>query len=367
MRMYSQYMASSIIFCSALSIVAMSCSVILKEKYQSESGVANELGYCVPERNFRWGKLTLEDGFSADVIDIWDRAEIRYSSRGIEPNLLLDVDGDGAVSREEFESENNPIWNTNDEFSIASIAEGFDCSYTAEVGIISDDELLDILIQSQSKKIVPPMKGIVLVQQPDHSFVMEEYSEYPAARNMTSIISHVTIIDLNRDFVRDIALTGLDSIIPGAKDQIIFGVESFGYGFYNVMPSKITVVSNEVADFFGVLSDQLYNQESRNDSTRNNGSRKEFQENFGNDIENLMEIFEEDVLYSSDRSRSVSRILQKYLGAVPFWFNLDTCASGVFPGSEDSSVHEGIVQDILDAMEFVKSKLKIDQSECYPM
>ncbi len=196
---------------------------------------------------------------------------------------------------------------------------------------------------------------------------MKEYSEYPTARNMASINSHVTIIDLNRDFVRDLALTGLNSIIPGARDQIIFGVESFGYGFYNVMPSNITEVSNKFADFFDVLSNQFHNQESSKDSIRNNGSRKEFQENYGNDIENLMEIFEEYVHYPSDRSRSVSQILQKYLGAVPFWYNLDICASGVFPRLEESSIHDGIVQDILEAMEFVKSRLKSDLSECYPM
>ena len=362
-----QHMHSSIVFCSALGVFVMSCSVISKEKYQSESGIVNELGHCVTERRFRWGKLSLEGGFLADEIDNWDRAEILYSAGGVRSDSSLDVDGDGAVNREEFESQNNPIWNTKDEFSIASIAEGFDCSYTAEVGTISDDELLDILIRSQSEKIVPPMKDMVLIQQPDHSFVMKEYSEYPTARNMASINSHVTIIDLNRDFVRDLALTGLDSIIPGARDQIIFGVEATGYGFYNVVPSKITEVSIEVANFFGVLSDQYYVQASRNDSIESSGSRKEFQDSYGEDVEILMKIFEEDVHYSSDRSRSVSRILQKYLGAVPFSFNLETCASGVFPGLEDSSIHEGIVQDILDAMEFVKSKLKIDHSECYPM
>ncbi len=149
--------------------------------------------------------------------------EERYGLNPEDPgDAGLDPDDDGFTNLEEYRANTNP-WHARHYPGVIPITTaGFDCFYTAGMGLIDDDDLLDIFISDPSEGFLPVYRDFVMIQQPDHSFVIEDAGNHEIPE-LTSIQSTLWLTELNMDLSRDIALIGLSEFIPNANDQIIFG------------------------------------------------------------------------------------------------------------------------------------------------
>ena len=128
---------------------------------------------------------------------------------------------------------------------------GFDCFYTASMGFINDDELLDILIQDPSEGFHPAIRDFALIQQADGSFDLEDAGGYELHKS-TSIQSTLVLAELNADRSTDMALLGLSDYIPGVNDQIIFApvCELCVFGAEGDLPTQYVDVGPDFLSFF---------------------------------------------------------------------------------------------------------------------
>ena len=162
-----------------------------------------------------------EDDQDGDrMSDFWEK---RNELDPEDPNdAELDPDEDGFTNLDEYRANSNPIYVRSYPGVIPIIDEGFDCFYTAEMGLINDDDLLDILIRDPSEGFMPAVRDFVMIQQTDHSFVIQEARNFEIPE-LTSIQSALWLTELNMDRSKDIALIGLSEFIPNVNDQMIFG------------------------------------------------------------------------------------------------------------------------------------------------
>ena len=164
----------------------------------------------------------------------------------------FDVDGDGFSNLEEYQVDTDPNLARYNPGVIEVTTVGFDCFYTAEIGYINSDNLLDILIHDPSTGYLPPVLDFVMIQQQDHSFALEDAKNYEIPE-LISIQPALVLANLNGDTSQDIALVGLSSYIPEVEDQIIFGEigEIIVRGIHlDVVPYNHKELDSETTSFF---------------------------------------------------------------------------------------------------------------------
>ena len=194
-----------------------------------------------------------EDDQDGDrMSDFWEK---RNELDPEDPNdAELDPDEDGFTNLDEYRANSNPIYVRSYPGVIPIIDEGFDCFYTAEMGLINDDDLLDILIRDPSEGFMPAVRDFVMIQQTDHSFVIQEARNFEIPE-LTSIQSALWLTELNMDRSKDIALIGLSKFIPNVNDQMIFGKfrtpgeRLIGFD-YDIIPRIHKEVDNDTHAFF---------------------------------------------------------------------------------------------------------------------
>ena len=128
---------------------------------------------------------------------------------------------------------------------------GFDCFYIAEVGLISDDDLLDILIHDPGEGFLPAIRDFVLVQQSDHSFIIEDALNFSIPK-LNNISSSIVLAEINADYAKDLVLINLSEHIPGVHDQIVFAPfsEIQLVGVLGPLPYQNVELTQEAINFF---------------------------------------------------------------------------------------------------------------------
>ncbi len=350
--------------CILICLLLVNCSTTNANRESNSEIYFSDLGHCIKKRGFSWGEISPEIEIPENEDNYWHNA-YRVIPRYI-ADLELDTDGDGFVRRDEFIADSNSIWKEENKNIISVISEGFDCYYTAHVGRISDDNLLDIIIQDPSEKIVPAMRAFVLIQEDDHTFTLDDASKYEMPEELTEISSHVTITELNGDSSRDLFLQNLSEFIPKTMDHVIFGYVRLGHGFYRSMPSSITAIDSVKVTFFRQLSEWIkdpsfftkFDQENGDGHAINADAYQLATESF----QRMRETGE--LPFPTDYSRVVSNAMRNYLGIDIFSRNLSGCANGIISYIGDSTMHTGTIQDILEVLGFVREHLTINLSEC---
>ena len=194
-----------------------------------------------------------EDQDGDGILDLWE------SWWGLDPedpgDAELDPDGDGYSNFDEYIVNADPFSDRVYPGVIPIIDDkGFDCFYTAEMGLINDDDLLDILIRDPSEGYLPAVRDFVMIQQADRSFVIEDAANHEIPE-LTSIQSALWLTEVNMDRWKDLALIGLSGFIPDVNDQLIFGNQLFGdmlaarWDFATV-PRNHKEVSEDTHSFF---------------------------------------------------------------------------------------------------------------------
>lgn len=151
--------------------------------------------------------------------DDWESFHGLDPHEGADSNM--DIDYDGYSNREEFEAGTDPGESRSFPGIVKVTEHGFDCFYTAELGMINDDSLVDILVRDPSEGFLPMIRDIVLIQQPDLSFVLHDAQNFQLPE-LTLISEAILLVELNGDNAMDLALIGISDYIPGASDQILF-------------------------------------------------------------------------------------------------------------------------------------------------
>lgn len=188
-----------------------------------------------------------------DLMD--DGWELFY---GLDPyedaDSSMDIDYDGYSNREEFEAGTDPEESRSFPGIIKVMTHGFDCFYTAELGMIDDDGLVDILIRDPSEGFLPMIRDIVLIQQPDSSFVLHDAQNFQLPE-LTSISEAILLVELNGDHAMDLALIGISDHISGARDQILFAPTCHlcSYDTLGEMPKAHFELGPAEASFFSEL------------------------------------------------------------------------------------------------------------------
>lgn len=175
----------------------------------------------------------------------------------------VDADGDGYTNREEYQAGSDPNLARYNPGIIEVTNLGFDCFYTAEIGYVNDDLLLDIVVRDPSEGYLPAIRDFVLVQQPDHSFSLEDAENFEIAQ-LTSIQSALVLANLNGDSSQDIVLFGLTNYIPEVNDQVIFGEigEVIARGIHlDVIPFEHKELDSEFMSFFHELHQWTISQD----------------------------------------------------------------------------------------------------------
>lgn len=151
--------------------------------------------------------------------DIWEN---RYTFSSSDPgDAYFDADQDGFTNVEEFEAGTHPGSDRSYPGVLHVRSMDFNCFYTVEMGLINDDDLLDILIRDPDERYFPYIPDFVMIQQSDQSFFLDYAIRYKFD-GLISISSVLILADLNANVLKDIALVGLSDYIPGVEDQFIF-------------------------------------------------------------------------------------------------------------------------------------------------
>lgn len=180
------------------------------------------------------------------------------SFHGLDPHegadSSVDMDYDGYSNREEFEAGTDPGESRSFPGIVKVTDHGFDCFYTAELGMINDDSLVDILVRDPSEGFLPMIRDIVLIQQPDLSFVLHDAQNFQLPE-LTSISEAILLVELNGDDAMDLALIGISDNIPGASDQILFAPTCHlcSYETLGEMPQAHSELGPAEVSFFSEL------------------------------------------------------------------------------------------------------------------
>lgn len=180
------------------------------------------------------------------------------SFHGLDPHekadSSMDMDYDGYSNREEFEAGTDPGESRSFPGIVKVTNHGFDCFYTAELGMINDDSLVDILVRDPSEGFLPMIRDIVLIQQPDLSFVLHDAQNFQLPE-LTSISETILLVELNGDDAMDMALIGISDNIPGASDQILFAPTCHlcSYETLGEMPQAHSELGPDKVSFFREL------------------------------------------------------------------------------------------------------------------
>jgi len=313
-------------------------------------------GHCIKSQGFNWSEISPENEIPQSEDDHWYNAYLVNQGQYV---MELDSNVDGFVSRDEFVADSNPLWGDKNRNIVAVSVEGFDCYYNAQTGLISDDDLLDVLILDPSERIVPAMRAIVLIQQDSKNFSVEDASGYKMPQNLLNIDHHVVITEINGDFSRDLILQNLSDLIPGAMDLIVYGYERLGSGFYRSMPNKMYHLNPESVAFFTQLSEWIedanyFDKLSEDGYDVSDINMDAYQLAVGL----FQEILESGELqYPTESSRSVSNVVSSHLGINIFYGNLNGCADGVISFIGNSTANTGIARDILEVLGFIRRHL----------
>ena len=167
----------------------------------------------------------------------------------------LDLDGDGYSNLEEFEAGTNPREIRSYPGITKITSQGFDCFYTAGVGMVNNDNLIDIVIRDPSEGILPMIRDVVLIQQPDKSFVLHDAHDFQLPDTI-AINETILLVELNGDSAMDLALLGLSDYIPGVNDQILFAPTCHlcSYQDLGEMPQAHAGLGQAEVSFFNDLS-----------------------------------------------------------------------------------------------------------------
>lgn len=191
-----------------------------------------------------------EDQDGDGIPDLWE------SWWGLDPedpgDAEHDPDGDGYSNLDEYIVNADPFSDRVYPGVIPVYDEGFDCFYTAEMGLINDDDLLDILIRDPSEGYFPAVRDFVMIQQADRSFVIEDAANHEIPE-LTSIQSALWLTELNMDRSKDLALIGLSGFIPDVNDQMIFGPRRIGdmlVTWSDIVPRSHNEVDDDTHSFF---------------------------------------------------------------------------------------------------------------------
>lgn len=188
-------------------------------RYHKSQGVLSTSHDCVRPDYYRFRLNSIRIDRDGDRMD--DEWEQMHGLDPSNPNDgSLDPDNDGYSNLEEFRDDTFPFSAHFYPGRIAVTTQGFDCFYVVEMGFINEDELLDLLIRDSNEKYVPAVRDFVMIQQPDHSFSIEDAENY-SIPELTDISSILTVAELNLDDSKDIVMSGLSSLIPNVEDKVI--------------------------------------------------------------------------------------------------------------------------------------------------
>ncbi|MCY3689556.1 MAG: hypothetical protein F4234_10650 [Gammaproteobacteria bacterium] len=219
------------------------------------TGVTSNSEDCIRPTYVDRENILVRD-MDADLMD--DGWETFYRFDSSNPNdANLDSDSDGYTNLEEFQTETSP--RSSRSFpGVTTVSDwSFSCVYVAEIGIISDDDLIDILIRDPDENYFPYIPDFVMVQQPNQDFVLEHASNFEIPE-LTAISDTLIITDLNADFLNDLALVNLSDHIPGVDDQFVFSMPyAFSLGRYidqsDTFPLNHVALGEKETSFFSEL------------------------------------------------------------------------------------------------------------------
>jgi len=159
-----------------------------------------------------------------------------------------DEDSDGHTNLAEYKAGSDPRWVLSKPGSIPQADPGFNSSYTAQKGLIDNDQLMDILIRNPTNGVLPAVSDFVLIQQPGGGFKLRDADDFKSgtAPRLTPISQAIRLHDLNADGVTDLLLRGLDRHIQDADDHLIFGNHSDQY----VIPGNDVQMTDHKTEFF---------------------------------------------------------------------------------------------------------------------
>ena len=262
-RNLGKHVAFPIIAVCAL-IISIFC-IFQSNVFETERGrevVANNdtnAGDCV--RPFYWNpeSILVRDADEDFMDDGWESVFLFDSSDPSDADF--DSDSDGYSNQEEFEAGTDPR-STRSFPGITTVSSwDFNCFYIAEIGLISDDNLLDILVRDPSEAYFPYIRDFVMVQQPDQNFELEYASNFEIPE-LTLITNSLIVADLNADSLKDLALVNLSDAIPGVNDQFVFS-RSFPFRFgYNIdetdpFPLSHLALGEKEVSFFSELNEWI--------------------------------------------------------------------------------------------------------------
>lgn len=265
----------SLIIVVAISALLLSSACHFETKYieknlefSLDSGIQGADSDCSRPNPYLYIE-PIRDDMDLDSMD--DSWELWNQLDPENPNdAELDVDGDGYSNLEEYQADTDPNAARYNPGVIEVTTLGFDCFYTAEMGHINDDQLLDILIRDPIEGYLPVVRDFVMIQQQDHSFVLEDAGNYEIPE-LTSIQSALVLANLNGDTSQDIALLGLSNYIPEVNDQIVFSAagEVIGRGIHlDVIPFRHKDLDSEFLSFFQQLYEWTISQDYFNANAR---------------------------------------------------------------------------------------------------
>lgn len=207
---------------SFLCISMSSCEdsrIVDSFRYHTSQSALSTSDECMRPNYYRFRLISIRIDRDGDRMDDeWEQMH------GLDPSNSydgsLDPDNDGYSNLEEFRDDTFPFSAHFNSGRIAVTTQGFDCFYVVEMGLINEDELLDLLIRDSNEKYVPAVRDFVMIQQPDHSFSIDDAENY-SIPELTDISSILTVAELNLDDSKDIMMSGLSSLIPNVEDNVI--------------------------------------------------------------------------------------------------------------------------------------------------
>lgn len=201
------------------------------------------------------GYSPIRDADNDSMDDIW---ESNYTFSPSDPkDAYLDPDQDGYTNIEEFEAGTHPGSNRSYPGVLHTRSMDFNCFFIAEMGLINDDDLLDILIRDPDERYFPYIPDFVMIQQSNHGFSLDYAIRYEFD-DLVSISETLILADLNANWRKDLALIGLSDYIPGMEDQFIFSsLDPIQYrgilGEQDIFPLQHIALGSREVSFFDEL------------------------------------------------------------------------------------------------------------------
>jgi len=261
--------------------------------------------------------------------DFWEDRNGLDGTNGLD--YQMDSDNDGFTNLEEFEADTDPQYSRSYPGVIAVTRYGFDCFYDVKIGLINDDDLVDVFIGDPSPGYLPAIRDFVLIQDTENGFTLQDASSYTIS-DMAPIQSSVVLAELNGDDNIDLVLTGLSEKIPEAYDQIIFSpvCELCWYG--RDIPSQHVQINPDLVSFFQDLDQWIlshngsYFDMGAGDSSPFNPDALYLAQNSLKRIRGAGVMF-----YPSADADEIYEMIAKYLGSPVFYYSHLSGSLGIYP------------------------------------